>query len=231
MARYLVDTKAVFLHIPRTGGTWIRDALGVLGVHAGPYSLTEQNLPKNHCYLGHYFRAPYSKKDTNFIIAIVRHPIAYYESVWKWITYSRGRMRGRWSWHPYMTASRLYSTDFNVWVEIMLREEPAWYTRMVELFVGPAGGEFCDYIGRTETLENDFHAILLHLGYHKEVEDGWQSVKSMGRRNNYNHSIVWNPDLKEKILISERLVIDRFYSEHGIWRRWFASVNPDPGNS
>jgi hypothetical protein len=126
-------------------------------------------LPHGHCLLGHYPRL--KRVGIKYILTFVRHPIAYYESVWKWLTNNIAprnnrfrRMLRYWRWHPFKSAAFYYSDDFNIWVQRMIDSDPMWYTRMVENYVGPPGGEFVDFIGRTETLQSDLIQALTVMG-------------------------------------------------------------------
>jgi hypothetical protein len=157
----------------------------------------------------------------DYIAAFVRHPKSYYESVWKFIA-SRGNAKRlylirHWRWHPHRVAARLYEPDFNDWVARMLDERPCWVTRLYEQYVGPEGGEFVDFIGRTETLENDFIKLMKGLGY---PANGWKErLQTLGRRNAVPRKIEWDEGLLQRMLTTERLVINCFYE--GRTRNWF----------
>jgi hypothetical protein len=171
-----------------------------------------------------------SRKDmakVNFVFAFVRHPIAYYESVWKWMSrknYSR-LIRKRWRWHPHRTAVMQYrrASGFNDWVCRMLKNRPCWYTRLVEQYVGPEGGEFCDFIGRTETLIEDFMLLLNELGYNEQVPPE-NELRCMERHNSIDMRIVWDRKLQAQVLQQEVLVLNRFYEGTNLERRWYNNV-------
>ncbi len=173
MARLLSKHKVLIQHIPRTGGTWQEMALDIAGIRVNRW-LDKQPpwIPKKHALLNHYHRRQLMQ--AKYVAAFVRHPIAYYESIWKWLSELRPRdfktIETRWNWHPKRSVARHYSKDFNAWVFAVLKAEPLWYTRLVEQYVGPEGGEFCDFIGRTETLTEDFLDLLSIVGYGEEVE-------------------------------------------------------------
>ena len=220
MSRYLRDSKAFFLHIPRTGGTWVFDTMNILGVHSKRWMTLPISLPKNHVLLSHM--SPEGMKKVDYIFAFVRNPIAYYESVWKLISigdrgnrfgdrFGTENLRPHWLWHPHMSVTRHYNPDFNRWVEAVLKHEPCWYTRLIESYVGPEGAEFCDFIGRTETLNEDLLNVLEGLGYEKQIAPHREEILKKGRVHNIDREMDWDPELKRRVEETERLVTARFY--------------------
>ncbi len=132
-----------------------------------------------------------------------------------------GENRG---WHPQQSAARLFCPDFNVWVARMLKEEPLWYTRLAELYLGPEGAEFCRFIGRTETLADDFVEIMQKLGYVWEIRRYGKRVMKLGKVHRTKKRIPeWDADLKTGVLETERKIIQRFYGEN-FNKRWFCKA-------
>jgi len=226
MARLLTAKNLFFLHMPRTGGTWIEKAITLSGFRSMRWLQKKQ--PKwiclKHALLAHANK--FERLHINNIFSVVRHPIPYYESTWKWIK-GGGCVEKRWSWHPtavpWQEFCRSDDLTFNDWVFLMLEHHPLWYTRLVEQYMGPAGGEFVDYIGRTETVCDDFLDVVRLYGY--EVDEKLeQQIRGMGKQNAKDLSIEWSADLKARVLSSERLMIDRFYGPETIGRRHYAQL-------
>lgn len=217
----------LFLHIPRTGGTWVEAAIDEIGIPRRRMTRLPSWIPKKHALLSHYLPADLASMESSF--AFVRHPVAYYESVWKWLDRSpKGlRMRKSWTWHPFLPASRQFEEcrggDFNDWVFLMLQKEPMWVTRLVRSYVGPEGGEFCSFIGRAESLEDDFLSAIRSFGF-PIGEDDVSRVRFLGPRNGIPMQVEWSKDLKEKVLESERIVIRRFYGRETVGRRFYAGM-------
>lgn len=226
MARLLRKHGVLYQHIPRTGGSWIEQAIHATGVDVARWiQKSPAWLPHKHSLLSHYYTD--SMPQVRFVWTVIRHPIAYYESVWKWMR-QRTRLRQvirRWDWHPHAAAAKWTQPDFDDWVFLMLKHEPMWYTRLIEQYVGPAGGEFVDFIGRTETLLPDFVAAMVAFGYGEELAEARESIEAIGRPNAIDRSIEWSPELKAEVLESERLVIDRFYSKNE-GRKFYAKLVP-----
>lgn len=227
MARFLPERGLLIQHIPRCGGTWIEDAIGLTGVDFRRWSEQgEDLLPKKHCMIPHYKRS--SMIDVKYVAAFVRHPIAYYESAWKYLcsvgAARRIRMSRHWRWHPFASVSKRMTMDFNGWVEKVLVEHPCWCTRLFELYVGPKGGSFCDFIGRTETLEDDFIQLMKGVGY---KTDSWRPILNLMSPKNvaFGH-IEWDERLRLEVMRTERPIIDRFYGRGN--RRWFGRCFTGP---
>ncbi len=223
MARYLPRESVLFLHVPRTGGTFVEKVIDLLGVIVGRANADVRNgLPRDHTLIGH--RAA-SKVRPRRIFAIVRHPIAYYESVWKWLTKAQPRpMKKSWSWHPHMSAARLWHPDFGCWVAAMLVEEPLWYTRIVEQFVGPEGGEWCHFVGRTRTVAEDVLAALGLFGYAREAAAVRDRVLAMGPVNAIRAEVDWPRQAMQRVLETEGSVLRRFYGDN-LERRIYAPLD------
>ena len=228
MARFLLEQGVLFQHIPRTGGTWIEKAIDCCGIkRKGWFGKNLQCFPRKHSLLGHYHRCHLAKVNT--VVAFVRHPISYYESVWKWLMDNRNHplTRSWWTWHPHLSAMRWFRAvgskspgSFDDWVYMMTTKEPMWCTRLFEAYVGPPGGEIVDWIGRTETLTDDFRSFMTEVGYGEEVESNWQEVTDLGCVNAGTAKPLWSPDMKSRVLESERSIIDRFYAREGTRRKY-----------
>lgn len=232
MSLYFPKSKVLFLHIPKTGGTWVEESAKLCGIEANRSvagwlcQYPNRKRPKMHSLLGHFLR----RKQQFFekIYTNVRHPIPFYESMWKEFNrlkpHTLERFKTWWPWHPRTTAAYWYqqtinnsknpTASFDDWVTLMLANEPMWYTRLIEQYVGPEGGEFCDYIGRTETLLTDFFEAMVLFGYGKEVSDNLPKLKKLGKLNSSSTKIEWQPDLKAEVEETERLVIKRFYGDN-----------------
>ena len=223
--RYLPQQKILFQYIPRTGGHWVKDAMVKLDIDNQALKRQAMFMPHGHCLLGHY---PMLKRiGIKSIFTFVRHPVAYYESVWKWLsanlTPNNNRFRRLmrlWRWHPFKSAVFYYNADFNTWVNRLLDNDPLWYTRMVESYVGPPGGEFVDFIGRTETLKDDLLRAFTVMGCGEIVVKKIHLLTDK-KINNIDQTIVWQPEVKSRLVESERLVISRFYGRHINRRLYF----------
>jgi len=113
-------------------------------------------------------------------------------------------------------------------VDAVIEEEPAWYTRLVETYTGPEGAELCEFIGRTESLEEDLELVLKELGYGEEVESRKHVVKKLKRVNESNAlvTVAFSPEVCDKVKRAEKVVVRRFYEGEKLWRRMYAGLAP-----
>ena len=213
--RYLPNAAALFIHIPRTGGTWVENAIEEMGIEwLRGRKMEATGLPQKHQLVGHL---DLGKRRVDRLFTFVRHPITYYESVWKFFKDAARReaqgLRGinyllkKWPWHPHRTAALNFDHDFNEWVLRMVEKEPLWYTRLIEQFVGPEGGEYVHAIGRTEHLVRDFRWIMCMCGFSEEVE----RIKTLGKVNAREEEFGWDSALYNTVMELEDSVISRFY--------------------
>lgn len=227
MSIILPDKRCLFLHIPRTGGWWVRWAIAdSLKIETGVWVRSiNPKIARSHALLSHYIDRP-DKANFRSAFAFVRHPIAYYESVWMFFAKmglgSREKIGGgRFDWHPHRTAARLWVPDFGEWMGWMIRLHPGWYSDMIRLYVGPKGGEYCKFIGRTEHLPDHLLQILRGYRYKIPTGDDKALYKSKKKNTSYDRSnsrvkvmLNWTSELKDEVLETEREVIDRFYGKN-----------------
>jgi hypothetical protein len=240
VARFLPDSGALFQHVPRTGGTFVEKAIDLLGIGCSRWSKhVRKGFSKKHALLARYdFRALGNVK---FTFAFVRHPVEYYVSTWRYMQAEKNRHpRGLpekdyltsltddyFSWHPFRSAARLYQDDFASWVCQMVEHEPGWCSRLFEWYVGPRGGEFVDFIGRTETLASDFTEVMAALGYHRQGFLGELVLRPRVNESQTPRPIV-SDLIKQAILRSERTTLAQFWGTETKDRRWYGSTGLRP---
>lgn len=220
MARFLKEHKLLIQHIPRCGGTSIEQYVDVLGLsygrmlEAGP-----RRFIRKHLLLGHYY--PKVLVRTNKIAIFVRHPKSLYESLHAWMSNLRPvsfRWIRRRPWHPKQEAVKQYHPNFPLWVDRMLTYQPAYITRLFEQYCGPVGGEFVDYVGRTENLADDFVSILRAAGYSVSDEEA-ETLRMTEKQNPREYKYHWPTHVEAGFLHIERLAIERYQKfEDNRWR-------------
>jgi len=228
---YLPEKRALFLHVPRTGGTWLGRAMNIAGVPLEKWgTVCPMYRMRKHTILPHYSKGLLDRVDR--IFSFVRHPKDYYVSVWRFTKRAVNIYPENMEQHVFqqkaastiVEATYRWKPDFNEWMEEMLEEEPCWVTRWFERFVGPHRGEFCHYIGRLETLEQDAAELMGLLGYEerwKEAQPEIAKIKMSRRGVNQRQAplIVWEPELLERVLRNERVAIRRFFGEESSKKR------------
>jgi len=204
MSVQLVGSNALFLHIPKTGGSWVEEALIRSGVQteAPP---TIQGVTYRHCLL------PMFEKRYPFEFTFVRHPLSWYESWWKFLA-------GTWTicepgvWHPQRTLERCSTDSFSEFIRLCIEHEPGYVSRMYEWYIGPVGFEFVNYVGRFESLADDLVHVLRLLGETFSL-DLVRGLDPLNVSRKLCGEPVWDPDLKRQMLAVEAPAIRRFYPE------------------
>lgn len=213
MSIYVPTHNIFYHHIPRTGGTWVREVLfRAFGKNncMTMASRAPRGVPKSHPLLSHIV---YTKRfKPKEVFTFVRHPFAFYESVWLRLRMRRRRktMLRKFTWHPLFPALDCWDDEFSRWVVAVCNNHPAWYARLLDMYVGPQGAEFCGFVGRTETLRDDL------FGYLQGIDDTLDLPNLCGDLNRVNVSerkgvIEWPTYLKTAVYNSEHEVVGRFY--------------------
>jgi len=240
MSLFLPEKNALFLHIPRTGGTWIGRALRIVGIPLLKWgSVCPLYRPRKHTILGHYDKGFLDRVD--FIFTFVRPPRDYYKSVWRFTQRAVNIHPEKMEWQVFQQGAQSaineavyrWKPDFNEWMKEMLKEEPCWVTRWYERYVGPHRGEFCHYIGRTETIEQDAAEVMSLLGY----EDRWKTAqleiaKIVMAKNSVRRChaplIEWDADLLKKMEFDERVTMRRFFGKESGAKRIYRNMTGEP---
>ena len=169
----LLKNGAVFLHIPKTGGTWIRQVLreldlvkAPLGHGHSPYDRAFWHDKLHHdikvvrYLLRRAVRSPrmQHRMDPNcFKFCFVREPLTWYESYWRfmqgidWAWKDWGDEKDPYRWDPCAFINNLGSPDFNVFMRNVNRKRPGFVTELFSWYVQPG----VDFVGKSENLEAD----------------------------------------------------------------------------
>jgi hypothetical protein len=201
---FLVDHNVLFVHIPKTGGCWVRYALDKVDVkyrHARPKKGYGYHFPPHQC-----------ADEFEAMFTFVRHPLSWYESWWKyqvgaWKQFAPGL------WHPQRCLDELQDDDFNSWVTRVMNVQPAYVTRMYEWFLGPPLQDCVSRrieVGRTETIQDDLRKILRDLG----IVDVDPRKLDLPRVNvSAGPQPEWHASVRDRAWRLERAAIARFYPE------------------
>jgi len=142
-------SNSVFLHIPKTGGTWVTSVMREAGlikkklIYEDPYMSSEGVAPSNHTILKPEDSQP-------VVFSFVRHPLTWYRSYWAW----KSRMFG---WNPYNALDKKCGhPDFIQFIHRVITSYPEGY--LGEMY--PFFTNHCTHIGRYENLQADFLKFL-----------------------------------------------------------------------
>lgn len=203
--------NAVFFHIPKTGGTWVRNALLKGGIHF-------KEIPCNNCSTDAdiktcCFHAKYSDitipTDRNRLqFAFVRHPVAYYKSFWAF------KMCVGWNFKSKFEQT-VASANFIDFAEAVIEHFPGWASHAFESYIGPEDSPYVDFVGKQENLRLDLLWALRRAGQPVDPE----AILRLGLINQasilpeWRDECVYTEALEEAVKHVERKAMERF----GYW--------------
>lgn len=203
-----IKNNAIFLHIPKTGGTWVERVLHKLG-------LVTEKKGHEHADFDRVLyadrlvaakRLPYLlamrklRELTNGLPAeptkfcFVRNPLSWYESWWRYMQsrgwHDWGIQNTSAKWHPNSGLNGLGSADFNEFVMNVIATRPGYVSELYYSYTKPG----ITYIGKMETLADDLIKILRLIGH--DVDE--HTVKGFDRTNvspREPQPIAWDADV------------------------------------
>lgn len=139
----VVLDKAIFLHIPKTGGEWVRQVLWDAGLE------TERLDPGKQKHVDLVWFRQHSQYDRPFRFAFVRHPLSWYRSFWAFQELRKWRPIPEVSLHP---SRRLPYLEFLAWVSL---NRKGFLGRLYEKYT-----DGIEFVGRSEHLRCDLALAL-----------------------------------------------------------------------
>lgn len=204
-------TNAIFYHVPKTGGTWVRRILEVAGVphRELPCDLCENTadpLSCIHASYHHVILPQDGRKRLAFLF--VRHPLTYYQSYWMF------KMRSGWDRNnPF--DRKFAQEDFQTFVRAVLSGCPRWVTKTFTEFAGPEDSPAADFIGKQETLRLDLLRALKYAG--EDIDENFLMYSSPENESSegsqWRERCRYTPALREAVCEAEREAMRRF----GYW--------------
>lgn len=194
MALILKD-GSVFLHIPKTGGSFVSTALIQLG-------LVKREFTKKHADVDRFINKSVAKKlpPRPFMFCFVRNPLKWYESWWKynntfgdWPTWGSASS-GDAGWHPQNILNGCGDTDFSQFVRNVLKRRPGYVSEMYGWYVRPDVG----FVGKNENLIEDLVTVLRMRELDFD-EDKLRSMAKVGVAPG-EERINWSDDLRREVI-------------------------------
>ena len=207
----LLKCGATFLHIPKTGGTWVTKVLQENSLVARMFAdkhadLTRALFPLTFA-TGRTTLRRFAKKvlllphvcsvyRSDFRFCFVRHPLGWYESFFK---YQSGGGWPKWGdesdpirgWHPNSVLNGTSDEDFNRFVRKVVAKRPGYVTEMYGWYTYPR----IDFIGKQERLADDLIAVLNHLNVNFD-EDRIRSTRVWNDSHKPRRPLVWEDDVR-----------------------------------
>jgi hypothetical protein len=224
---FLLKNGAAFLHVPKTGGTWIKHVLKQLDLVQAPLghqhsdwerSFWHDKLHTDLKVVRYLFRRAVRSRRAQaridphcFKFCFVREPLLWYESYWRfmesknWNWKSWGDERDPYKWHPCAMLNGLESPDFNEFMHQVNRKRPGYVTEMYGWYVRPGIG----FVGKIESLRQDLMKVLSLM----KLDLDLSKVSSAARQNETPSNIPrpeWDPAIKKATLRYEYAGYVRF---------------------
>lgn len=190
----LILKKSCFIHIPKTGGSWVKQALIRANIEFDDFCID------NNVHIG-IKDCPYPKLP-NFVF--VRHPVAFYKSYWQ--------LKMTCGWDENNLFDMEYKTNiFHNFVIKVTRDHPGIYGNMIDTLIGDANNEI-EFVGRQESLAEDLIIILRKMG--EDFDEHFiRTTPLYNVSDDARYPALYNNELKSNVMHSERYIIERFYSD------------------
>jgi len=222
----LLNNGSVFLHIPKTGGSWVTRTLKDLGLfrcsiahkHANWLHILapgNQGIGRRLEYLGK--RALFLRtRPRPFTFCFVRHPLAWYESFYAYKSQPKiaweldGDFENLHRWHPNAVLNGLgQNRSFTEFVEAVLEKHPGYVSSLFAHYTFHP----VDFVGRQECLREDLIRALELQGLKFDPE-AVRASRKVNESNEHRERSTWDPDLRARVLAAERGALQRFgYAE------------------
>lgn len=226
----LLKNGAIFVHIPKTAGTWITNVLEEMDL------IAERRFGHKHLTLDYLIRLgrarqwqrmlPWRRRpipvniDNAFIFTFVRHPLTWYESWYSYMTRPDRSWRD-WGvrengagkdWHPCAPLNGLGSADFNDFVRGVAARRPGWVSELYSWYLGSG----LTRVGRQENLCDDLVCILRDLGEQPDPQFiRERAARRINDSSQYKAKITWDPTVRSEMARLEAPVLMRFGYEPG----------------
>jgi hypothetical protein len=201
----------MFIHVPKTGGTWVVDAIKAAGIES------ESKFNKHATWYEIWCNPRQDNFDPTSIpvFAFVRHPFEWLRSYWRFregarIASGHGPVE---KWQPHYAAHHINQQvdycahwEFEVFLERVLERCPGYVSRMFDAYVGSRDFEI-SFIGTQENLCED---LVRALRLHGEVFDEAALRATPHSNVSSGPDVTCSPRLYQRVCDAEKVAMERF---------------------
>jgi len=203
MAILIPSANMIFLHIPKTGGSWFKQALYRAEIDF-------ENLYDQHVPIQYLINHMDEDLNDKYIFSIVRHPITWYQSRWCF--------RIRHGWHvEHPLDNKCASNDFHQFVKNILDFKPGWVTYLYSLYND--GDVSPNKICRIENLVDDTVSALQEAGVKFNENKFRNTPKTNDSNLDGKPSRFWakySSELFDEVISAEQEAINKYYPNYEI---------------
>ncbi len=218
----LLAQGVLYLHIPKTGGNWMTNILrdqglvrGRVGNKHATFDMISDfrqkhlrgTLQRMRWTLGETVGLHHGLTARPRIVCVVRHPLSWYESWFKfqtardWKTWgTRGDLR---DWHAMADMNANAAPDFNAFMRNVNHNTPGYVTQLFARYVYGSGAEAL----HNETLAEDLVAFCQRVGL---PVDSAAILAAPRLGESPAARIEWDPDVLRETIENERAAFRRY---------------------
>jgi len=220
---YIINKNNIFLHIPKTGGSWVNyiienSNLDIKKIGFNKHvtydyisSTLNESFDKSHIYrrlLPRFFI-----KDYNYF-AVIRNPLTWYESFYKHLKRNNyknyGSVANSYKWHVWACFNDIEHDDFNSFIAEILKNYPGYLTYLYNSYLLNSGAFYL----KKESLRDDLYKLgkVLNINFSEEL------IFSSEKRNTSDQEkILWNEENFKKVILQESTLFDKYnYQTQGV---------------
>jgi hypothetical protein len=212
----------LFLHMPKTGGSWVTQAVSAAGVATwAPDPLGDRSYSAH----GHADLHDVGVDD-RLSVAFIRHPLDWWRSYWG------HRMRAGWDRTIGIDAIAA-NDDFNRFVLALLDHHRGSFDEIVRRFVG-LPSPCVDFVGRFENLVEDT-CEALRLGGERFSASAIRQHPRVNVNDYRTFPALYRREVAVRLAEAEHQTIERFYADDPIpaisWRARSPTLARRPASS
>lgn len=190
----LILPRSCFLHVPKTGGSWAKEAISAAGISCRHYPLSgNPHIGLKDC--------PCPEK---FKFAFVRHPVDLYRSYWQY------KMTNGWDTKNQMD-QECQTDNFHQFVQNLVDRFPGVYSHSLIEMVGEENNEI-EFIGKYENLVDDL-IIALKLAGEEFNEQAIRTLSPVNVSDKTRFPAVYTDRLEAEVKKAEAKMMKRFHYE------------------